>query len=47
MNKECIINIPFKKPNERYSLLMSASKNKIIKYLLVKGSIKTDNYIYL
>jgi len=44
-NKECIINIPFKKPNERYSLLMATSKNKIIKYLLVKGSIKTDNYI--
>ena len=28
-NKECIINIPFKKPNERYSLLMATSKIKL------------------
>jgi transposase len=44
-NKECIINIPYLKPNERYSLLMATSKNKIIKYLLVKKSIKTDDFI--
>ena len=44
-NNECIINIPFIKPNERYSLLMATSEKKIIKYILVKGSIKTDNFI--
>ena len=44
-NNECIINIPFLKPNERYSLLMATSKKKIIKYILVKGSIKTDIFI--
>jgi hypothetical protein len=44
-NKECIIYIPFLKPNVRYSLLMATSKKKIIKYHLVKGSIKTDDYI--
>ena len=27
-NNECIINIPFLKPNERYSLLMATSKKK-------------------
>ena len=43
-NNECIINIPFLKPNECYSLLMATSK-KIIKYILVKGSIKTDIFI--
>ena len=44
-NNECIINIPFIKPNERYSLLMATSEKKIIKYILGKGSIKTDNFI--
>ena len=44
-NKECIISIPYLKPNERYSLLMATSNKKIIKYYLVKGSIKTDDFI--
>ena len=44
-NEECIINIPYSIPNVRYSLLMATSKTKILKYYLIKGSIKTDDYI--
>ena len=44
-NEECIVTIQHPKPNVRYSLLMATSKKKIIKYILVKGSIKTDDYI--
>lgn len=44
-NKDCVINIPYLKPNVRYSLLMATSKNKIIKYVLVKGSIKSEQYM--
>ena len=43
--KECIVKIPFTKPNKRYSLLMATTNKKIIKYILVEGSIKTDNFI--
>ena len=43
--KECIINIPFIKPNKRYSLLMATTNKKILKHVLVEGSIKTDNFI--
>ena len=44
-NKECIINLPDVKPNKRYSLLIASSNNKIVKYLLVEKSIKTDTFI--
>ena len=44
-NSLCEINIPFIKPNVRYSLLMASSNIKIVKYKLVKGSIKSDDYI--
>jgi transposase len=44
-NSICEINIPFIKPNVRYSLLMASSNIKIIKYKLVKGSIKSDDFI--
>jgi hypothetical protein len=44
-NSICEINIPFFKPNVRYSLLMASSNIKIIKYKLVKGSIKSDDFI--
>jgi transposase len=44
-NEECIINLPFLKPNVRYSLLLATSNKKIIKYKLVKGSIKINDYI--
>jgi transposase len=44
-NSICEIHIPFIKPNVRYSLLMASSNAKIIKYKLVKGSIKSEDYI--
>jgi hypothetical protein len=43
--KECMINLPYFKQNKIYSLLMTTTKSKIIKYLLVEGNIKTDNFI--
>ena len=45
INNECIISIPCLKPNKRYSLLLASSKKKIIKYLLVEGSVKTDDFV--
>ena len=45
INNECVVSIPCLKPNKRYSLLLATSKKKIIKYLLVEGSVKTDDYI--
>jgi transposase len=42
---DCIISLPYVKPNKRYSLLMATTKKKIIKYVLVEKSIKTDNFI--
>ncbi len=45
-NKDAVINIPYLKPNKRYSLLMAISNKKNIKYKLVEGSIKTDDFIY-
>lgn len=42
---ECVLKLPFLKQNKRYSLLMATTKKKIIKYILVEGSIKTDNFI--
>lgn len=46
-NEEAVINIPYLKPNKRYSLLMavSLSNKNNIKYKLVEGSIKTDDFI--
>ncbi len=42
---ETIVNIPFTKPNKRYSVLMATTKDKIIKYILKEGSIKNDDFI--
>ena len=42
---DCIINLPYVKQNKRYSLLMATTNKKILKYVLVEGSIRTDIYI--
>lgn len=42
---DCIINLPYVSPNKRYSLLMATSDKQILKYKLIEGSIKTDNFI--
>ena len=42
---DCIINLPYVSPNKRYSLLMATSNKQILKYELIEGSIKTDNFI--
>ena len=43
--EECVIKLPYLKPNKRYSLLMATTNKKIINYVLVEGSIKTDTFI--
>jgi transposase len=42
---ETIINIPFVKPNKRYSVLMATTNKKIIKYIIKEGSIKNEDFI--
>lgn len=42
---DCVINLPYVSPNKRYSLLMATSNKQILKYELIEGSIKTDNFI--